>query len=338
MQMQDANGPWRGIRGQLVAIKAAGLELDEVASAIGLTVEEVISSDESAPQVAGELWRTVADMSGDPAIALHTAKIVPFGAFDHLDYVASNTPTIGDCLDAIAQYFCTLRSCKEVAVAHDRFASVVQLRCPSSFDTALYRYGTEFTFACIVDRLRTICTKSWNPELMRWKHAAPSYVSAYEEFFRCPMQFGAQTSELVVSAETRDWVIPNADARLRALMERSTRQLYGHSLPKMSWAHRVRSLLTSGLLTRDVKLATVAEQLHVSPRTLRRYLQGEGTSFQQELDVVRSEIATRLMLQGHVTVADASRALGFTDISAFTRAFRRWTGATPAAWRRAQQQ
>ena len=313
------------------------MAIEDVATAVALTAEELVADNELTPDVACRLWRAVAEMSGDPAIALRAARAVPFGAFDLLDYVASNTSTIGDSLDAIARYFCTLRAQIEVAVSHHHDATVVQLRSPATFDSDLRRYSSEFTFACIVDRLRRACSPSWAPQLIRWKHAAPTDRQPYEAFFACQMRFDAEANELVVSAETRDWHMPDADPRLRALLERSSTLECQPGRPETSWTHRARMAMASGLLSRQTRLEFVAKRLQISTRTLRRRLLAEGTSFQQELDIVRSEAATRLMVRSDVTVAEVAQALGFTDVSAFTRAFRRWTGETPAAWRRSQE-
>ena len=337
MTVSDPDSRWPGLRPQLVAIHATGLSVDEVASATGITESELVGDTDLGEEVGTRLWRVVAEQSGEPAIALRAAEAVPFGAFDLLDYISGNTPTVADCLNAIAKYFRTLRAALEVTVSHDPNASVVRLHCPASFNADLRRYTSEFTFACIVGRLRSYVGRPWSPELLRWAHASPDYVREYEEFFGCPMLFEFAGGAFVVSAEARGWAIPDADVRLRALLERSADQLYRSWPVDDNWTTRVRKVLVDGLSEREARLEIVAKQLKTSARTLRRQLEREGTSFQQELDVVRAETATGLLLQRDTTVAEVADALGFTDVRAFTRAFRRWTGAAPAAWRRKQK-
>ena len=222
-------------------------------------------------------------------------------------------------------------------MSHGADASLVKLRYPRAFDEDLRRYSAEFTFACLVGRLRMYAGRPWRPALIRWEHANPGYDRDYAAAFGCPMVFGAGASALVVSGDTRRWTIPKADGRLRALLERSARHIEGALPADDTWAARVRTDLIGGLPEREARLEVVARRLKTSSRTLRRHLAREGTSFQQELDRVREQTATALMLRTDATVAEITDALGFTDVSAFTRAFRRWTGATPVAWRRAHR-
>lgn len=81
-------------------------------------------------------------------------------------------------------------------------------------------------------------------------------------------------------------------------------------------------------------LAGVARGLSVSVRTLQRRLEQEETTFECAVDDVRRERALKLLGSSEVAIAEVSWLLGYSEQSAFTRAFRRWTGVPPAAWRR----
>ena len=125
-----------------------------------------------------------------------------------------------------------------MTVTHEGQGSRVLLRCPDGFDADLRRYTAEFTFGCPVGRIRTYCGRLWSPQRVHWEHSNPGYGGDYEQVFACPMVFDAAAFAVDVAAETRAWKIPGADARLRALLERSVRDLQRHPVVDSTWSAR----------------------------------------------------------------------------------------------------
>ena len=99
------------------------------------------------------------------------------------------------------------------------------------------------------------------------------------------------------------------------------------------FADALRRLLRTELLSSDCSVAEVAERCMIHRRTLSRRLRAEGTAFRRLSDEVRFDIACRLLGNRKMTFAQIATTLGFSEASAFTRAFRRWSGQTPTAWR-----
>jgi AraC-like DNA-binding protein len=97
----------------------------------------------------------------------------------------------------------------------------------------------------------------------------------------------------------------------------------------------LRHLLRTELLRGQCSVEDVAALCRVHRRTLSRRLRAEGTAFRQVADDVRFEIASRLLSNRWITSGQIATTLGYSDLSAFTRAFRRWSGQTPTAWRAA---
>jgi len=101
-------------------------------------------------------------------------------------------------------------------------------------------------------------------------------------------------------------------------------------------AARVRARLLERLDAKPTA-AKVAAELHMEERTLRRHLTAEGTSFSELLDEVHETLATQLLCIPSLSIEEIARRLGYADGPAFTRAFRRWSGQTPSAWRAVHQ-
>ncbi|MPR12412.1 helix-turn-helix transcriptional regulator [Microvirga tunisiensis] len=92
-------------------------------------------------------------------------------------------------------------------------------------------------------------------------------------------------------------------------------------------------MLRTELLTNQCSAATVADRFAIHRRTLSRHLRAEGAGFQSLVDETRFEIARQLLSQTRIPLSEVAVALGYSEASAFTRAFRRWSGQSPAAWR-----
>jgi AraC-like DNA-binding protein len=100
-----------------------------------------------------------------------------------------------------------------------------------------------------------------------------------------------------------------------------------------SFGARVRQLVAKELSTSPPDATAVARKLRMSRRTLQRLLRVEGTTFTELVDALRCDLATRYLREPAVAIAEVAFLLGFSEASAFHRAFRRWQGTTPAAYR-----
>jgi len=182
--------------------------------------------------------------------------------------------------------------------------------------------------------LRALCGPGWVPSELRFAHREPADAGPLRRFFQCPLSFDAGQNVVVFDATWLNRRLPTDDPALRGLLLKQIEMLeaqHGADLPA-----QVRSVLRTALLTGHAKAEQIAALFSMHPRTLARHLEACGTQYQVLVDEVSFEIS-RQMLEGSVMdIAQITQALGYADPSAFTRAFRRWSGTTPAQWR-AQQ-
>ncbi|MGI5351315.1 AraC family transcriptional regulator [Streptomyces sp. CA-250714] len=173
---------------------------------------------------------------------------------------------------------------------------------------------------------------------LRWIHfdcAAPPYHREYAAMFGCPVTFEAPRTAAGFPARLLAAPVVRGEAELELLLRRAPAELLTRRKYDTSTAEQVRHWLRQAL-HRDIplpELAVIAERLAVSPATLRRRLAADGTSFQQLKDAVRRDAALGALAQGTEPIAALAERLGFSEDTAFHRAFRRWTGTTPGAYR-----
>lgn len=208
----------------------------------------------------------------------------------------------------------------------------------ATFGYAVYLHGIAGTaqgydlvlaFECNI--LRALCGPRWVPSGVWFSHAAPADLGPYRQFFRAPLHFDAQRSEIRFHAGWLDRALPGHEVGAhRALQQMLAQQ--SMRAPN-DCAEQVRRALRTMVLSGRGSEAHVSELMSVPERSLRRALALQATSFRALLSEVRFEIARQLLSDTEMDVAEIADALAYGDASAFTRAFRRWTNTPPAAWR-----
>lgn len=161
-------------------------------------------------------------------------------------------------------------------------------------------------------------------------YPAPSHAGEYELMFGRPLRFGASATTLTFDVKYLDFPLLQDPASLRVFLRDSPADLLGRRDYDPSVGEQVRRMLAHGTATLDAAAARLA----LSPQTLRRRLAAEDTSFRALKDQLRRDAAIEALSRGDESIEDLGRRLGFSEASAFHRAFRRWTGDSPGAYRR----
>ena len=182
--------------------------------------------------------------------------------------------------------------------------------------------------------MRTLCGHTWAPSELRFAHRPPADIAPFREFFQAPLEFNSTRNAVVFSSNWLNLVLQEKDQPLHDLLVKQIEALeveFGDDLPG-----KVRSILRSALLTDYCSSDRIAALLSMHSRTLHRRLTEFDTTFQQLVDEGRFEIARQMLSNTSMVVGQIADSLGYADASAFTRAFRRWSGTTPAKWRENQ--
>jgi AraC-like DNA-binding protein len=213
-----------------------------------------------------------------------------------------------------------------------------------SGDTALFSFsvsrpGSESTdqisdggLAVTVNVLRALCGSDWNPMEVLVPRTAPADREPYRRHFRAPVHFDQEVATLVLPARDLDRAVTGADPMLRAILSDQIQQM--KSSQGSEFSDDIRRLLRTQLTSSRCSAEDIAELLKMHRRTLSRRLKDSGMGYREIANEIRFEIARQLLQDTQVPLAQIAAALGYSEASAFTRAFRRWSGRTPSAWRR----
>ena len=195
------------------------------------------------------------------------------------------------------------------------------------------RLSNEATMASVVSISQEVSTNEFRPLAVFFRHGRPSTTSAHEEHFGCPVHFGADKDALLVSHETLR--APNRAGELSFLKFFDTH--LDRALAKLddepSLIQRVQMQVSKALSDGIPSISDTAKQLGMSPRTLQRRLSEQGYSYQALIDEARRRLAEQLLRETDYALAEIGFLTGFSEQSAFTRAFKRWAGQTPRSYR-----
>jgi AraC-like DNA-binding protein len=179
--------------------------------------------------------------------------------------------------------------------------------------------------------LRKLCGPLWHPSEVHLSRDKPADKHVYKQFFNAPLKFNAEQSGLLFSAHWLQQPVLNADPELYLYLKKQIdtfSQQYGDD-----FADQVRRALHSAIYIHHATSEHIAALFSVHPRTLNRRLRSCGTSFHELTDQCRFEIAQQLLENSSMQLTQIAATLNYADASAFSRAFRRWSGMTPAQWR-----
>jgi AraC-like DNA-binding protein len=185
--------------------------------------------------------------------------------------------------------------------------------------------------AVTVNALRSLGGSDWNPAEVLVPRTAPAAREPYRRHFRAPVRFDQESAALVFPAGDLERRVAGADPMMREVLEERIQQM--KSRPGCEFSDDVRRLLRTRLTSHRCSADDTAERLAMHRRTLSRRLKDGGLGYRGITNEVRFEIARQLLQDTQMSLGQIAAALGYSEASAFTRAFRRWSGETPTAWR-----
>jgi AraC-like DNA-binding protein len=319
-----------------MAAGARGVDTRALLSDVGLPAATLEDPEARVSlDVVRALYREAALRTGDVDFGLHLGERIPRGAFGLLEYAAGASATLGDALRQVVRYTRLVDQSGETHLTVEGARATFRHALPGDPEGAT-RHAAEFILAGMLSFARQATGVDLQPREVRFEHPAPERTAEHQRVFRAPVRFGRAENALVLEAAHLRLPLTTSDPELVVLLDRHARELLARLPEPHSFADRLRHELLPHLAEGEPRMDEVARRLHVGARTLQRRLSEEGTHFREVLDSLRRELALRHVREGAPSLSELGFLLGFQEPSAFHRAFRRWTGTTPSAWRGAQ--
>jgi AraC-like DNA-binding protein len=278
------------------------------------------------------MWARTAECLADPHVGLTALSLLdaekpsswpePFSLYEHL---LRSSDTLRTGIERMNRYARLLRDglSGHIEARGDRSVVVIDLAHDEPWSIVQLHVGMATLLARRVLKDHTEICEVW------FRRPAPRDRRDFDAFFGVPVRFGSAHDGIVCETAVLDRPLPEANVlNCRSLEWRADMMLA--DLPAQECTvERVRAALRMALPEGDVRSQAIAKRLALSPRTLHRRLQAEGESYQSVLDAMRCELASRDLALGNYSVRQVGQRIGFNNLSAFSRAFKTWTGYTP---------
>jgi AraC-like DNA-binding protein len=324
------------VRALLGAARALGADPSALMSAADLSPERLQDPDARLP--VGTLfavWREAPRLTGVAHFGLRAAQLAPVGALDVADYAMRACSTLREGLGKLLAYS-RIHQTAAVTTFEERgeFASV-RWMLTASADGAVLQQGAPFVVAVTLARLRQVSGVDLRPREVRLHAPAPPDDAEHRAFFRCPVRWTPDggANQLLLDRAVLDLPILAADPALVRLMDRIARELIEKLPLPETFLGAVRRHVVESLRGGPPAAGPIARKLGMSVRTFQRRLREEGTTFALLADEARRDLALGHLTQAQPTIGEIAFLLGYSEPSAFHRAFRRWTGKTPSEFR-----
>jgi AraC-like DNA-binding protein len=270
----------------------------------------------------GRLWRVAMIRLEDPRLGLGVAAAWQFGALGLMDYLFATAPTLAEACRTAFTYLPLLNSAGSNNVALTEYGAV---RCHIHIpDVEVSRMATECSLSLLVHCARHATGRQLAPARVQFAGPAPrSHRYLTESFGTTRVDFGADVP--VMTFRQADLALPllRADPVLARILRGAADEVMTAPERVPRWMDRFRGVLAECVDNQTVHLGVAARRLHVSPRTLQRLLEQEGTTWRAEVETARRERAASMLSAGRSKTQIAAQ-LGYADARALRRAARRW--------------
>lgn len=275
-------------------------------------------------------WRKAVELTDDPCFGLKMAEVVLPTDLHALGYAVLASSTLRTALGRLSRFVTVIND--GIAFRMEEEGARLVFALTADAYPSLLVAQEDSLWAWIVGFCRIAAGPSLDPAEVRLLHPEVPCKGDYFGFFRCPVRFNADTSAILFSCTDLDRPLPAANRELARANDQILTDFL-NKLHKDDLITRVKSAIAEELPSGSPTDEVIAKAVFMSPRTLHRRLSAENATYSQLLDAVRRELAKQYIADPSLSLYEISALLGFSEQSAFSRAFRRWTGQPPSAFR-----
>jgi AraC-like DNA-binding protein len=309
------------------ALAAQGVDGREVLESAGFGRDAFDDPNARVPVVAmAKLWEMAAERVGDPAFGLRASKYVRSTSFHALGYSVMASSTLEEAVERILQYNRIVSDVASLRLERVGEQAQLQVLLRRGYDSG-GQEAIDAVLSLLTRALRMLVGKSFALDRVTMRKSAPADVAPYDRFFRCAVHFGEAVDMLVFDVALLRQHLPAGNPELARVSDAAARD-YLARIATGTLADRVRAAIAEELVRKPTP-EHIARKLGMSLRSMQRSLQEEGTSYETLTQDVRKQLACSYLKEKRHSITEIAYLLGYENIGAFGRAFRRWTGMSP---------
>jgi AraC-like DNA-binding protein len=248
-------------------------------------------------------------------------------------YAAVSSPTLGSALRNFVDLFAYHQECSRMSLVQGEGGLMrleYQIETPAIVER---RQDAELSLGMFLNLIRECCGARWSPEEVHFEHPRPAEAKEHEMAFNAPVYFSQATNALLFRPEILSRPMPSEDLRLMDMMRMCLMELSSRVTAEVGVLDRVRTAVRARLSHGSLALEDIADEVHLPLSVLHRELSASNLNFKSLVEDVRRDLAISYLKQQQLPLSEIALLLGYSELSAFSRAFRRWTGRSPRSFR-----
>ena len=278
-----------------------------------------------------KLWKNSVEVTGDPCFGLTAAQQFQPAALRGLGFAFLASDTLRDAFNRLVHFSRFLSTGVNIRLEETEAHVDLVITGPEKWPDFVYA-AADMGMAIYLRMCQITVGYSIHPMLVTLQRPKPSCAKQFDLLFDAPIVYGASTNNLSFDRDIVDAPLATPNPELARTNDQTVID-YLARFDKASIAMQVRARIIEYLPEGRPHQETIAESLHISLRSLQRKLKDEDTGFKKLLEDTRQELAMQYIREAHRPIGEITYLLGFSEPSNFTRAFKRWTGKSPAQYR-----
>lgn len=277
-----------------------------------------------------QIWNNAIQASRDPALGLHVGEQNYASEMGLVANVLIHEETLGDSLRQYVRLYSLVND--GITLHFDEGATSSRLFF-KHIDSGFYNISdVERTLVVSITRSRLFVHRDIKLKRVGFAHSAPDYLAEYQRIFDCPIEFNQTHSFIELENEYLMYSPVRKNPYTRSALLSYANNIL-NKINRKRFSNQVRKHIVDLLQYRKADVDEVAKRLHMSRHTLYRKLKVEDIAFQDLVDEVRREQAIEMVESSEQSLSEVAFLLGFSELSSFSRAFKRWTGKSPRQYR-----
>jgi AraC-like DNA-binding protein len=330
-QWNDVHPRAAGMISRLACARAreAGIDVAPLMTKAGVTSQQVEDDDVRLP-VAGQIKfiELIATALQDDFLGFHLARDFDLRAMGLLYYVLNSAELLGDAFKRAERYSAIVNEGVSVRVREGNELGVTFAYV--GVERLSDRHQIEFWATSVVRMCRHQTGRHLSPSSVKLLHHRRQGCAELNRFFGCDVAFGANVDEITFPRTLKQTPVVNADPYLSKVLVKYCEEMRSHQNSvrgtfRIAVENAIAPLLPHG----KAQAHEVAHRLGLSRRTLARRLSSEAVTFEGILSALRADLAKHYLRDGSLAISQIAWLVGYEEVSAFTHAFKRWTGKTP---------
>jgi AraC-like DNA-binding protein len=320
------------LRALLDAASRHGVDAERVRRDLDVSEETLRDPSASvALEIMTRAWIAIPALANDPDFGIVAAETMAPGSYGALEYAVLSSATATEALARAVRFQKVTYAMSDLSFAVEGPSATIRSRSFGLASDDDLRHYIEHGFAFVATRVRALLAPGPLPLRVAFPHPPPQDTTAHHRVFGANVRFAQPRAELVFASADLGGALASHDpAFLETFADEEQKLSLVAAHAATSTKERVRHLLLARMRQGDASVASIARILRLSTRTLQRNLREEKAPFSALVDEVRAEEARRYVIEGKLSFGEMAFRLGFSQQSAFFRAFKRWTGTTPS--------